>query len=133
MECETHPGVEPAARCVTCGRYLCADCMVDMGRIYCDRCSKKQVLTQLEPRDPPTGQWLKGLAPERAFSFLLDDPGWFSRVLVGALLLIASILVVPFFILLGYQLEVMRAAASGADRRLPRWDNMGGKLRDGLS
>ena len=34
MECANHPGVEPAVRCVTCGKCPCADCMVDMGRYY---------------------------------------------------------------------------------------------------
>jgi hypothetical protein len=62
---------------------------------------------------------------------MLDDPGWVGKFLLGVLFCAGSILIVPFFILLGYQLELIRNVAAGNDRTLPEWDDLGLKLKEG--
>ncbi len=131
MECANHPGVEPAARCVTCGKCLCADCILDRGRYYCAACAPPETSPPSAPK-APAGRWLDKLEPGRAFSFPLDDPGWFATFLLGAMLLLVSFLVVPFFIVLGYQLEMVRAVAAGEENHLPPWDRIANKLKEGF-
>ncbi|MHB8897026.1 MAG: DUF4013 domain-containing protein [Candidatus Geothermincolia bacterium] len=129
MECENHPGVEATARCTRCGRYLCSSCVrrVD-GRIYCDNCvascpaDDENVLVRVED-----------LQIARAFTFLVEDPRWWLKMLIGALFMLASVLVVPYFFVLGYQVALIRAVAAGQDGSLPEWDDLGLKFKDGAS
>ncbi len=130
MECANHPGVEPRARCVSCGKLLCVDCMVESGgRMYCAECTPYLV----GGRRPVTslGRWFEGLELARAFSFLLDDTEWIRRFLVGCALLLGSFLVVPLLIVLGYQVQLLRSVAGGEDMRLPAWDRLRVKLAQG--
>jgi Protein of unknown function (DUF4013) len=131
LECASHPGVEPVARCVTCGRYLCAECVEDVyDRLYCRDCADEEEATgrfERRARSP----WLEGLDPARALSYLLNDVGWLRKFFMGALFLLGSFLIIPFFIVLGYQLQVVRMVASGDDGCLPGWDNVGSKLKQG--
>lgn len=130
MECANHPGAEPGARCILCARLICADCMVDSGgRVYCPACAPARPAAGHAVTSPD--RWLAGLDLPRAFSFLLDDPEWLRKFLVGCLMVLGSFLIVPLLIVLGYELQVLRSAASGQDRRLPAWDGVGGKLKDG--
>lgn len=130
MECANHPGVEPRARCVRCGKLLCADCMVESGgRMYCSDCTPFVVLTERSVTS--LDRWFSGLDLQRAFAFLLDDPEWLRKLLLGCLMLLGSFLVVPLLIVLGYELELVKAAACGEDLRLPEWDDIGGKIRKG--
>ena len=69
----------------------------------------------------------------RALTFLLDDPRWWLKMLIGALFMLASILVVPYFFVLGYQIAIIRAVAAGNDAALPEWDDLGRKFKDGAS
>jgi hypothetical protein len=69
----------------------------------------------------------------RAFTFIFDDPRWPVKIVIGALLMLASVLVVPFFFVLGYQLEVVRSVAAGNDCALPEWNDMGRKFSEGAS
>jgi Protein of unknown function (DUF4013) len=131
LECANHPGIEPVARCVDCGKYICAECIEDLdGRLYCLECAgeeKARGRLARRTRSP----WLEGMDPPRALSFLLNDAGWLRKFLLGALFLLGSFLIVPLFIVLGYQLEIVRMVAFGDDSCLPGWDNALGKLRQG--
>lgn len=121
MECVNHPGVPAFARCVGCGACVCRECARELdGRNYCENCA----LPQLRPYSGP-------LEIERAFQFILDDPGWPGKLAIGGLMVLGSIVVVPLLIALGYMVEVIRCVANGEDRTLPRWDNLGGKLKEG--
>lgn len=129
MECENHPGVQATSRCVRCGRYLCADCETRVdGRVFCQNCvmagspDSEYVLVSAEK-----------VQISRAFTYLVDDPRWWLKMLIGALFMLASILVVPFFFILGYQVAIVRQVASGYDRGLPEWDDLGRKFKDGAS
>jgi hypothetical protein len=131
LECANHPGVEPVARCVACGKCLCAECAEDLyGRMYCAECAQT-----MEPvaslGQHPRSIWLEGLDPGRSLSYLLNDAGWLRKFFIGALYLLGSFLIVPLFIVMGYQLEVIRMVASGDDRVLPGWDGVVKKLKEG--
>jgi hypothetical protein len=69
----------------------------------------------------------------RAFIFFLDDAGWPLKVIVGTLMMVASLLVVPFFIVLGYQCELVRRVARGDDSAMPEWVDIGRKFKDGAA
>jgi len=119
VECVNHPGIEPAARCVSCGVHLCAACAVERdGKYYCSNCT---------PRFFRSGD----LQLQRAYTYMFDDPEWIKKVVIGALMVLGSVLVIPLFILLGYEVEVIRMVAAGQDRRLPDWNDWGAKLETG--
>lgn len=129
MECQYHPGVEPVARCSACGKYLCASCAHDRAnRMYCVDCL---------PVNPPDQVHVlvsvEDLQVSRAFTYVFDDPRWPVKVIIGALFMLASVLVVPFFFILGYQLEIVRRVAAGDDCTMPEWDGMGRKFTEGAA
>lgn len=66
----------------------------------------------------------------RAFTFFLDDPGWFRKVLLGAL--ISLIPLVGSFILIGWALAHTRNVYYGSDIPIPEWDDIGNYLVRGL-
>lgn len=128
MECDYHPGTAAVARCVTCGKCLCESCVRESGnRKYCfncapaDACETEHLLVRVED-----------LEVSRAFTYMIDDPRWPIKLLTGSLFMIASMLVVPFFFILGYQLEVVRRVAAG-EVGLPEWDRLGRKFKDGAA
>jgi len=141
LECVNHPGVEPAARCVECGAYLCEECIVDRDRIYCSSCDPDRTPTTRpseeqgrseEEASPPPEACQEGLeetepGPElqvdigRSFSFMLDDPDWIKKLALGGLFVLLSFLIVPIFFIAGYMVEVMRNTAAGEDATLPEW------------
>jgi energy-coupling factor transport system substrate-specific component len=67
----------------------------------------------------------------RAFVFVFRSPRWLTRLLAGALCLLFFWLLVPLFLLAGYAVAVARSARAG-DHRLPPWERLGEKLRDGF-
>jgi len=66
-----------------------------------------------------------------AFAFVFRSPGWFSKILIGALCTLASFLIIPSWILYGYMIQVSREARGGG-RQLPAWDRVAANLVDGL-
>jgi len=129
MECVNHPGVEPVARCVGCGKYVCASCAFDRGnRIYCRECAPG---VPCEPEHILVSP--EDLQVSRAFTFFLQDPHWPSKVVIGTLFMLASILVVPYFFVLGYQLAIVRSVAWGNDGLLPEWTGLGRMFKDGAA
>jgi hypothetical protein len=128
MECENHPGVEPVARCVSCGKHLCASCVRDRGnKLYCSECAPAVYEPDhilVSPED---------LHISRAFTYFLEDKRWPQKAVIGVLFMLASLLIVPFFFVLGYQLEIVRSVAAGEDRVLPEWTNLGKMFKEGAS
>ena len=42
MNCYYHPDRDAVGACVNCGRFICAECKVELGdKIYCNRCADK--------------------------------------------------------------------------------------------
>jgi hypothetical protein len=75
----------------------------------------------------------------KAFMFVGDDPRWVTKVLVGGLVvlltLVAIVTVVGWLagvaILYGYFVRLTRNVAAGEARPLPEWEDWGGLLADG--
>jgi energy-coupling factor transport system substrate-specific component len=67
----------------------------------------------------------------RAFVFVFGSPRWLARLLVGALCLLFFWLLVPLVLFAGYAVAVARQVRAG-EPRLPAWDRLGEKLRDGF-
>jgi hypothetical protein len=66
----------------------------------------------------------------KAFSFVFDDEGWVSKVLIGGL--IALIPIVGTFVVSGYGYKVAQNVARGVERPLPDWSEFGDALMRGL-
>lgn len=72
----------------------------------------------------------------KSFSYVFDDEKWVQKVVVGALLVLASVipLVVLFtgFVLGGYFLRLVKNISDGQEHPLPEWDDWGGDWTRGL-
>ena len=66
-----------------------------------------------------------------AFTFVVRSRRWMRKLLAGALCLLFSWLILPFFLLLGYQMEIARSVRSRS-RELPAWDHRWWKIKDGF-
>ncbi len=124
MECVNHPEQEPIGRCVTCGVLLCSDCAIERDKIYCAGCDPyahaQNLLIEKE-----------GLDVWRSLEYVFDDPRWLKKILTGGLVVFLSPLILPYFVLLGYMGEVVKAVARGRDCELPEWGSLKGKFELG--
>jgi hypothetical protein len=68
----------------------------------------------------------------KAFTFVFDDEDWITKVLVGALFVLASMVLVGIPFLLGYTIALMRNVMRGMEKPLPAWDELGEKFKEGL-
>jgi Protein of unknown function (DUF4013) len=68
----------------------------------------------------------------RAFSFVPEDPDWIRKILIGGAFTLACAVLVGIPFVLGYSSRTFRNVASGAQRPLPEWDDLGGIFEDGL-
>jgi energy-coupling factor transport system substrate-specific component len=67
-----------------------------------------------------------------AFTFALRSRNWRGKILVAALcVLFFWVFLIPFFVLVGYVVEMARNVRSG-HYELPEWDHLGRKLKDGV-
>jgi hypothetical protein len=66
----------------------------------------------------------------RSFSFIFQDPSWFKKVLILAVLFFIPIF--GWLIIGGYLLRLVRNVINGVHQPLPEWDNWGGDLAGGL-
>jgi len=66
----------------------------------------------------------------KAFGFVFEDERWFSKILLGAV-----IMLIPIFgqlAVAGYVIDVIRNVMAGNPRPLPDWSDLGRKFMDGL-
>lgn len=68
----------------------------------------------------------------RSFRFVVDDPDWIKKILIGGAFTLASALIVGLFFVAGYWVRMLKRVAAGEARPLPEWDDLGGIFRDGL-
>ncbi len=65
----------------------------------------------------------------KSFTYVFDDEQWVQKVVIGALLLLASVIpIVNLFtalVVVGYSLRVLKNVSDGLERPLPQWDNWG--------
>jgi len=60
---------------------------------------------------------------------MFEDESWIMKIIIGGILLFIPIV---NFMVLGYQLEVLKRVADGMDIPLPEWDDFVGKSIEGL-
>jgi len=70
----------------------------------------------------------------KSFSFILEDPDWLSKVLIGSGILLVSSLLSPlligllgFAIVTGYQLDLLDNVRRGREHPLPEWRDKWGE------
>lgn len=68
----------------------------------------------------------------RCFTFVTEDPEWLTKILVGGLFTLLSVVLVGLPFVLGYWGRTLRNVAAGQPRPLPAWDDLGGLFGDGL-
>ncbi|MCB9421644.1 MAG: DUF4013 domain-containing protein [Ardenticatenaceae bacterium] len=69
----------------------------------------------------------------KAFTFVTEDERWMGKIGIGALVSLASFLIVPIPLLVGYLVGITRNVKDGVERPLPEWDDFGQLFKDGLS
>ncbi len=74
---------------------------------------------------------------QETLSWPLKDPEWKNKFIIGSALILAGSLIplvglFGLFVVYGYALIIMRAVMRGESPTLPRWDNLGELLLDGL-
>lgn len=67
-----------------------------------------------------------------AYSYMFREDRWISKLAIGGLIALFSFLILPAFILVGYQIAVVRAVMNDEPSKLPEWDAIGQKFMDGL-
>jgi hypothetical protein len=68
----------------------------------------------------------------RAFRFVVEDPDWIKKVLIGGLFTLLSAVLVGIPFVMGYFVRLLRNVARGEARPMPEWDDLGGLFMDGL-
>jgi hypothetical protein len=68
----------------------------------------------------------------KAFTYMLEDERWVTKLGIGALLTFFVWLLLPIPLLVGYSVAVLRNVRDGYERPLPEWDDWGNLFMDGL-
>jgi len=66
----------------------------------------------------------------KAFSYVFEDGGWVSKVLIGGLIFLIPI--IGQLVVSGYSYKVAQNVARGAERPLPEWNEFGDALARGF-
>ncbi len=69
----------------------------------------------------------------KAFTFVTEDERLLTKLGIAVLVSVASFLIVPIPLLVGYMVGVTRNVRDGVKKPLPEWDDFGQLFRDGLS
>jgi hypothetical protein len=80
----------------------------------------------------PTAASSRPLDFARAFRFVVEDPDWIKKMLIGGLFTLLSALLVGAPFVMGYFSRLLRNVARGEERPLPNWDDLGGLFMEGL-
>ena len=69
----------------------------------------------------------------KSFTFTFDDEGWLTKVLMGGLFSLLSIILIGIPFIVGYFLETLKNVYLGQPRPLPNWgDGMGAMFVKGI-
>lgn len=68
----------------------------------------------------------------KAIKYIPEDADWVKKVIIAAVLSVASFLIIPGFILVGYMIRIIRQVMNGEWDGLPEWDDWGTLLKDGF-
>lgn len=80
----------------------------------------------------PTTDASRPLDFARAFRFVVEDPDWIKKILIGGAFTLLSAVLVGAPFVSGYFVRLVRNVARGDERPLPEWDDLGGLFMDGL-
>jgi hypothetical protein len=69
----------------------------------------------------------------KAFTFVTEDERWMGKIGIGIAISLASFLIIPIPLLVGYLVGITRNVKEGVERPLPEWDDFGQLFMDGLS
>lgn len=69
----------------------------------------------------------------KAFTYITEDDRWMGKIGIGALISLASFLILPAFLLTGYMVGITRNVMNGVKRPLPEWEDLGTLFKDGIS
>lgn len=63
-----------------------------------------------------------------------EDGSWMTKIAIGTVLQLLSILIVPYLAFTGYYLKTIKTTAEGEgeDKTLPEWDDWGGLISSGF-
>ncbi len=81
------------------------------------------------PPAPPTRPQFDFAKP---FTFVFEDPRWITKILIGGLFLLLSMLLIGFFFIAGYMARLVRNVIAGVEHPLPEWDDLGEYFGEGL-
>lgn len=111
-------------RCVACGVLLCGECAIERDKIYCAGCDPCALVREDFAEKQRLDVW-------RSLEYVFDDPEWLKKIITGGLVIFLSPLILPYLVLLGYMVEVVRAVAEGGDCEIPPWGSFKRKLELG--
>ena len=69
----------------------------------------------------------------KAFTYITEDDRWMGKIGMGIIVSLASVLVLPAFLLSGYMIGITRNVMNGEKRPLPEWEDLGTLFKDGIS
>lgn len=69
----------------------------------------------------------------KAYTFIIDEENWITKILIGAVVVFFAFLIVPIFLLFGYQVAVARNVKDGNKELMPSWgEDLGKMFIDGV-
>ena len=68
----------------------------------------------------------------RGLSFMFEDKDWVMKLIIAVVLLVFSFLILPYFILQGYVIDIIRRVGRGEKTELPAWQEWGKYLSEGF-
>ena len=68
----------------------------------------------------------------RCLTYVTEDPAWVTKILVGGLFTLLSMVLVGLPFMLGYWGRTLKNVAAGHRHPMPEWDDLGGLFSDGL-
>jgi hypothetical protein len=68
----------------------------------------------------------------RSLTYMFEEEDWIAKFLIAVGMVLLSILILPYLILQGYLIEIIRRVGRNQTTVLPAWTNWGDYLKDGL-
>ena len=68
----------------------------------------------------------------RALSFMFEEQDWVKKLIIAIVILCLSIFILPYFILQGYVIDIIRRVGRNQTPELPAWDDWGKYLSEGF-
>jgi hypothetical protein len=68
----------------------------------------------------------------KAFTYMFEDQNWVTKILLGGVFVLLSIILVGIPFVAGYSVEVVQNVMAEKPSPLPEWDHLGDKFMKGL-